>query len=342
MKLRDYIVRRLLLAIPVLFGVSILTFTISHVVGDPAAAWITDRTREDVRQRVIEQHGLDKPLPYQYLIYMRDLAKGDLGVSPTEGGRPVLDCMRDYLPTTIELSLTAFILLMIIGIPLGIISAIKKDRWPDHLSRFFALSGVSIPVFWFALLLQFVFFYELVIRNLPHLPLEGRYQILLGPPPRVTGFFMLDSILALNSEKFFDSLFHLILPAVTLAFGGAGAITRIMRGSMLEVIRQDYIRTARSKGLSERTVIYKHALRNAMIPTTTLSGLVFAGLLGGAPLTETVFNLPGLGRYAVRTMLATDFGGIMGVVLFFAVTIVAANLLVDILYSMLDPRIRLG
>jgi len=343
MRLRDYIIRRLFLAIPVLFGVSILVFTISHIMGgDPAAAWLTDRSREDYRQLIIKQHHLDEPLPIQYLYYLRDLSRGDLGVSPTEGGRPVLDVMLDYLPTTLELSMVAFILLLFIGIPLGIISAIKKDIWPDHLSRFFALSGVSIPVFWLALLLQFVFFYELYTHGLPHLPLEGRYKILLGPAPRVTGLYILDAILALDSERIWDSITHLILPAITLAYGGAGVITRIMRGSMLEVIRQDYIRTARSKGLSERVVIYKHALRNALIPTTTLSGLIFAGLLGGAPLTETVFNLPGLGRFAVRTMLSTDFGGLMGVVLFFAVTIVIANLLVDMLYSVLDPRIRLG
>jgi peptide/nickel transport system permease protein len=337
MKLQDYILRRLLLLIPVLIGVTFITFSLSHMTGDPAAAWITDKTPPARYAIIAAQHHLNDPLPMQYLYYVNDLLHLDLGLSASEGGRPVIEALKDYFPATLELTVSAMILTLLIGIPIGIISAIKKDRIEDHIVRIFSLCGVSIPIFWFALILQYVFYLQL-----GWLPLGGRLSILMSAPPRVTGLYTVDSLLAGQYDVFVQAVIHLILPAFCLAYTSLALISRLTRSSMLEVMTQDYIRTARAKGLSERAVVWKHALRNALIPTATMAGLAFGTLLTGAVLTETIFMWPGIGRYSVRAISSNDFASIMGFTMIVVVVFVLMNLLVDILYAYLDPRVKYG
>lgn len=348
MKLRDYIIRRLLLLIPVFIGITFITFALTHMLpnSDPAAAWLKQKWTPQERDFIVHAHHLDQPLINQYLYYINDLAHLDLGLSASEGGRPVMAALRDYFPATLELTLMAMILCIVIGIPLGILSAIKKDKWPDHLVRLFSLTGISLPVFWLALILQYVFYLKLHL-----LPLGGRLPTGVSPPtftlPFIsgnfhTGLYLIDSLMAGNLDMFWQILLHLILPSFCLAFIYLAVITRMMRSSMLEAMTQDYIRTARSKGLSERVVIFKHALRNALVPTTTVSGLMFGGLLSGAVLTETIFYWPGIGRYSTNAIASMDFASIMGFTMVIVVIYVLTNLFVDILYAYLDPRIKYG
>jgi peptide/nickel transport system permease protein len=234
---------------------------------------------------------------------------------------------------------------IILGIPLGIISATKKDRPVDHVTRIFSLAGVSMPIFWFGLMLKYLLFYQFFMWGLPHLPSGDRYDADAGylQYNPVTGFLLFDSIVfQADIRLFIDGFIHLLMPAFCLGYLTLAIITRMMRSSMLEVLKEDYITLARSKGLKERTVIYRHALRNAMIPTVTVIGLAFGGLMTGAVLTETIFNWPGLGRWAVRAILNTDLAAINGFTLLVAFIFVTANLLVDLLYGTLDPRIRFG
>lgn len=337
MKLQDYILRRLLLLIPVLIGVTFITFSLSHMTGDPAAAWITDKTPPARYAIIVAQHHLNDPLPMQYLYYVNDLLHLDLGLSASEGGRPVINALEDYFPATLELTVSAMILTLLIGIPIGIISAIKKDRIEDHIVRIFSLCGVSIPIFWFALILQYVFYLQL-----GWLPLGGRLSMLMSAPPRVTGLYTIDSLLSGQFDVFVQAVIHLILPSFCLAYTSLALIARLTRSSMLEVMTQDYIRTARAKGLSERAVVWKHALRNALIPTATMAGLAFGSLLTGAVLTETIFMWPGIGRYSVRAISSNDFASIMGFTMIVVIVFVLMNLLVDILYAYLDPRVKYG
>lgn len=349
MRTRDYIIRRLFLLIPVLIGISLVTFTLSHMIGDPIAAYLTEGSIEKISperiQMIIKAHGLDQPIYLQYVYYISDILRGDWGISRADANRPVTESIARYLPATFELTIVAVLLTLAMGIPLGIVSATRKDRLPDHAARIFSLTGVSIPVFWFALMLQFTFFYTLKVNRLPSLPLSGRVDQTLATVTgfhSITGFYVLDSLLQGNMAVFVDAILHLILPSFALAYISVALIARMMRSSMLEVLKQDYITLARSKGLTERVVIYRHALKNALIPTVTIAGLAFGGLLAGAVLTETVFNWPGMGRWSTGAILTDDIAAIMGFTLVIAVVYVLANLIVDVLYVFLDPRIRLG
>ncbi|HTY91423.1 MAG TPA: ABC transporter permease [Methanocella sp.] len=337
MKLRDYIIRRLLLLIPVLIGVTFITFTLSHLSGDPAAAWITDKTPKSLYPVIYEKHHLNDPIPIQYLYYLDDLSHFDLGLSASEGGRPVANSLADYFPATLELTICSMILTLLVGISIGVISAIKKDKVIDHIVRIFSLCGVSVPIFWFALILQYVFYLQL-----GWLPLGGRLPIFMSPPPRVTGLYLLDSSLAGQWDVFTQALIHLILPSFCLGYSSLAIFARLTRSSMLDVMSQDFIRTARAKGLSEATVIVKHGLRNALIPAVTMAGLAFGGLLSGAVLTETIFMWPGIGRYSVHAISSNDFPSIMGFTLIVVFAYVLMNLVVDILYAYLDPRVKFG
>lgn len=350
-RFHQVLVRRMILLIPVLFGVSIITFTISHVFQDPVWGYINpanyERISDEQIERIREQHGLNRPLVDQYLFYVRDLIFFDWGYTTVEN-RPVLDAIRDKFPATLELTIVAMVLSLAIGIPIGILSATRKDQSIDHASRFVALSGVSIPVFWLGLMMQlFIGYYFkpiLAIVNLD-LPLNSRTDTLIddrNPITHYTGLNLIDSILNLNIEYLFDTLKHLVMPAIALSWISMALFARMMRTSMLETIKQDYITLARAKGLSERVVIYKHALRNAIIPTLTVAGLSFAGLLGGAVLTETVFSWPGLGRWAAIAILQTDANAVIGFTVFVAIIYVSMNLLVDVLYTLVDPRISLN
>jgi len=352
MKLRDYIVRRLLLLIPVLVGVSIITFALTRAVAGPygpASVYINERCAANPAcvQEVIRRYGFDQPIPVQYVRYMQGVLTGDLGYSRT-AALPVSEAILAKFPATFELAAAAMILSVAISIPLGVVSATRRNKPIDHATRVVALSGVSVPVFWLGLMLKFsLYFLPVAYLGFALFPVTGRSSpTMYGVPgahvPAFTHLYTLDSILALSPDGFWDALSHLALPAITLTFVQMALITRMMRSSMLEVLGQEYIKTARSKGLSEKVVIKKHARRNALIPTTTVIGLAFGGLLGGAVLTETIFDWPGLGQWSAAAIVNLDNAAILGFTLLAAIVYVVANLVVDILYAYLDPRIRLG
>jgi peptide/nickel transport system permease protein len=331
----QYLLRRLLLIVPTLIGLSLLTFTISKVVpADPAKLAAGPRATPDMVETIREEYGLNDPLYVQYLTYVKNLATGDWGRSIISR-RAVTDDLRHYFPATLELVLASELLAILIGVPMGMIAAVYQNRWPDQLSRMLAVSFVSMPRFWFAIILQL-----LVAVGLGLLPLSGRLPALVVPPDRITGLYLVDSLLALDFSTFWVALKHLIMPAFVQSVGAMAIITRTVRGDMLETLNRDYIRTARAKGLGERDVVMRHALRNAFIPTTTMIGLSFGFALGGSVLVETVFDWPGIGLYAVQSVVNFDFEPIMGVTLLVGMLFICLNLLVDLLYGVLDPRIR--
>lgn len=340
MKLRDYIIRRILLLIPVLIGISFITFFLSHMIGDPAAAWLSEKTagQEEAVKAIRAAHHLDDPIVTQYYYYLVDLSKFDLGrTGRNEGGRPVVDALKDYFPATLELAILGMGFALIVGIPLGILSAVFKDKIPDHIVRLLALVGVSMPIFWLGLILKYWISFKFDL-----LPLDGRLPYTVMPPPGITGMYTIDALLAGQLDTFFIALRYALLPAFCLGLITMAIMTRMMRSSMLETMTQDFIRTARAKGLSERKVILKHALRNALTPTTTVAGLAFGSLLSGAVMTETIFAWPGIGRFSVNAIGSTDFASIMGFAMLIVLVYVVSNLLVDILYVYLDPRVKIG
>lgn len=336
--MRAYIMRRVLLGLVVILGLTVVTFFIARVVpSDPAARWVGPRATVEQIARARVQLGLDKPLYVQYFRYMTDVFRGDWGTSIVTH-QPVLRDIATYLPASIELTVFGMLLAIIVGIPLGVLSAVHKDRAIDHLSRTFSIGAVSLPTFWVAIVFQLVFFGYLHL-----LPLSGQLDmtVKLGyPVAHITGMYLLDSLLTGNWVVFFDALSHLVLPAVTLATYPVGLITRMTRSSMLEVLNEDYIRVARAYGLSERRIIYSYALKNAIGPTITVIALTFAYSLAGTFLIEAVFNWPGLGHYAADAVLAADYPAIMGVTVIVAFFYVIVNLVVDIVHAVLDPRIK--
>ena len=332
-----FLIQRLVGLVFVLLGVSIITFALSQLVPvDPAAAALGQNAREDQIQAYRKQLGLDQPAPVQYVTYINRLLHGDLGTS-IRTRRPVRDDLRDFLPATIELSLASMIVALIFGMSLGIVAAINRNGVIDALARGLALVGGSLPIFFLGLLLLAIFY-----SRLRWLPGPGRLDAVIQPPARVTGMYTVDSLLAGNWATLKNSLWHLILPALTLGYYSTAVILRMTRSSMLEVLHQDYMRTARAKGLTEQVVILRHGLRNAMTPVLTTVGITFGSLLSGAVLTETIFGWPGLGRYATASAVSLDFPAVMGVTLVAAIVYPVANMLVDIGYHFLDPQVRLS
>ncbi len=355
-----YILRRILLSIPVLFGILFATFALGRLIpGDPCRAMLGEKATKVVCDEFIHRHGLDKPIPVQFGVYVNEMVHGDFGRS-FRFSKPVTALLMERLPITVELSFFALILSLIVGIPLGIISAIRHNSWADVTTMLWANVGVSMPVFWLGLMLQYLFALALKGTFL-QLPPSGRLSPGLIVPPFYTvwnlhlvkgtfTFTLLDfisrmnifnGILSSNYHLVGDAIVHLILPAFALSTIPMALIARMARSSMLEVLGQDYIRTARAKGLRQRVVIMKHAFRNALLPLVTVIGLSLGGLLGGAVLTETVFNLSGVGRILYDAITARDYGIVQSFTLVIAVFFVALNLLVDISYAYLDPRIRL-
>jgi len=328
------VVRRLLFLVFVLFGLSLATFSLSRVIpGDPARLALGPRAGPSAVERYREQLGLNDPLPRQYVNYVRNLVRFDLGDSTTTR-RPVREDLKRYLPATLELGLYAFLLSSAIGIPLGVVSSVRRDTWPDHVARFVSITGLALPVFWLAIMAQFLFF-----GKLGWLPDGQRLPISVDPPPTVTTLYTVDALLAGDWELALTAFQHLLLPVAVLAYGSLAVITRMVRGGMLEVLNQDYIRTARAKGLIGRRVILGHALKNALLPTVTSIGLQIGLLLSGAFLVEIVFSWPGIGRYAVDAIQRLDYNATMATTLLIALIFVLMNLVVDILYLFLDPRI---
>lgn len=334
-----YIGRRLAQAALVLFIVSVATFALVQLVpGDPVETLLGERTAGDpaVRAAAERRYGLDQPAPVQYVYYMRNLFQGDLGMSISTR-RPVLTDMQQFVPGTIELAISALLFAMVVGVPLGIIGALTKDRWPDHLARLIALLGTSVPVFWLGLLLLYAFFYKL-----QWLPGPGRLDTGMKLPDRITGLVSVDAALQGQWDVFRSAVAHMVLPTIALGSFSLGVVARMLRSSLVAALGDDYVRTARAKGVAERAVVVGHALRNALIPTVTILGLTFASLLAGAVLTETIFSWPGIGRYSVQAALKLDYPALLGVTLFVAAAYVLVNLVVDVIYGLLDPRIRVS
>ena len=331
----EYIAKRLLLLVVTMVGVLTLTFFLSHVVpGDPARLAAGVRAKPEQVQALRERLNLDRPILVQYGLYLSGVFHGDLGTS-IRTRKPVMQDLLDYFPATVELTALAMLMCIVLGIPLGVLSAVKQESPVDHLSRVTSIAAVSMPPFWLGLLLQLLFY-----RILGALPASGRLDPFLSPPHHATGLYVLDSLMSGNWAALGSSLAHVILPAVALAAGSLAVVTRMTRSSLLEVISQDYVRTARSKGVSERVVILKHALRNALMPIVTVIGLQIGVLLAGAVLTEVVFSWPGIGLYAVQSIVFVDFQSILGVTLVSALVYSIANLGVDLLYAVIDPRIH--
>ena len=327
--------RRLLLAILVVFGVLCATFVISRLIpGDPARLMSGEHASRETVAQMRHVLGLDRPLPEQFLLYLEKLAVGDLGTSiRTE--RPVSEDLKRYFPATIELSLAALLFAVGAGVPLGVAAAVTKDSWIDQTVRTLSVVGISMPAFWLGLLLL-DFFYD----GLGILPGTGRLDEGIAPPPSITGLFVVDALLSGQWRTLGSALSHIALPAFTLGFINLGIITRQIRSAMIEVLQEDYIRTARAGGLSPATIILGHALRNALIPSVTLLGLLFGDLLYGAVLTETIFAWPGMGNYVIQSISFLDFPSIMGFALVASMAYVMLNLAVDLSYLLLDPQIR--
>lgn len=329
-----FIGRRLLFLCFVLLGISIITFALTHLVpGDPARLMAGQHATGEQVKELAQRYGLDKPVPTQFWIYMKGLASGDLGMSLTNR-RPVLDDLRQFLPASVELTAAAVLLVVLVGLPIGLLTGARHGKAFDHLMRFVTVSGVSMPIFWLGILMQILFY-----QHLKLLPLGGRLGVLDIEPPNVTGFYLIDTLLDGDFVTFRSALVHLVLPAATLAAGSIAVISRMMRASVIEVLDADYVRTAQAKGLPAGAVLRFHVFRNALIPTTTILGLQVGALLSGNVLAEVVFNWPGIGLYAVNAIKNLDYPAIMGVTLAISVIYVFVNLLVDIAYVMLDPRI---
>ncbi len=337
MTLLRFLVRRVLLTIPLLIGITLLAFVISHTVpSDPLVANLGQRAMSDPATVAAfkAEWGLDKPPHEQYLTYLGNLLRGNLGKS-IKNRRPVIEDIRAFMPATIELALSSIVVGVFLGVTFGVVSAVNRNKPIDHLVRFFSLTGVSIPVFWLSLILLYIFYARLGWVAGP-----GRLDAGWPPPPRLTGLYTIDAIVAGQWATLGNALSHLVLPSLVLGIFTSGLISRVTRSAMLEVLSLDYIRTARAKGLWERLVILRHALRNALIPVVTVIGLSFANLLAGTVLTENIFAWPGIGRYAFQSSTTLDFQAIMGVSLLIATIFIVINFIVDMLYFVLDPRMR--
>ncbi len=329
-----YTLRRILSFIPVLLGVTIIVFSFIHLIpGDPASAMLRENAPPEVAARIRQQLGLDKPLWEQYLIYMQRTLQGNLGESLVTH-IPVASELANRFPATAELAVSAMLIAVCVGIPLGILSGVRRNSWIDTISMFLALAGVSMPIFWLGIMASMLFGVQL-----HWLPFQSRASVDLTIP-HITGFYLIDTLVSGDFAGFVDVVRHLILPAAVLATVPMSILARMTRSSMLEALNQDYIRTAQSKGLRQRTVVLRHALKNAMLPVVTVIGLQVGGLLSGAILTETIFSWPGIGRWIYDEIQLRDYPVIQGSILFIAIVFVVVNLLVDLSYAYLDPRIR--
>jgi peptide/nickel transport system permease protein len=318
-------------------GITLATFLLLHVVpGDPARLYLGESaTNEQVVQALHRQWGLDRPLPVQYAYYLRNLTRGNLGFS-IHSGRPVTEDLGHFLPATVELSFAAFLIAVVVGVPLGVVSGARANTAADHTSRIGSLLFLSMPSFWFGLILIYVGYFLLGWLPSP----TGRLGLTDTPPATITGMYTLDSLLTGQIALLSRALWYLAPPATTLALASMGLVVRLVRTSIVEALGHDYVRTARAKGVAMRGVLYRHALRNALIPTVTVLGVQFGLLFSGNVLVETVFSWPGVGSYLVTAIQWLDYSAVMGSTLVFAVIFVVVNILVDLSYALLDPRIH--
>lgn len=330
-----FILRRVLLLIPVAIGLTVIMFAIARLLpGDPVAlAAGPNATAEEV-QALAREFGLDQPVWVQYFDYLQGVAHGDLGTSLLTR-RPVAADIAVYLPATLELVIAAMAIAVVLGIPLGLVTAIWRNRWPDYLSQIVAIGAISMPRFFLGLLLQLCFAMWLM-----WLPLGGRLPIIVIPPPTVTGFLTIDSLIAGDMRAFTMALRHLTMPAIAMSLSPLATIMRMMRASTIEVMGQDYVTTARALGLPRGKIIRKYIARNAVSATLTVIGLYFGWLLGGTVLVETVFDWPGLGLYATKAIISQDMMPVIGVALVIGLLFVLANLVIDLLYGVINPKVR--
>jgi peptide/nickel transport system permease protein len=336
-----FVVRRLLLMIPVLFGLSVLLFIwVRALPGDPARSLLGDKATPESIARVTEQYGFDKPLVQQYLTYIGALARGDFGTSPLTG-QPVLGTFLDRFPATIELALAALLFAVVVGIPLGYASAKRAGGAVDFFTVGASLLGVVVPVFVLAYLLKIVFAVGLSgpLGALAVLPASGRQDPRIDAT-HITNFYVLDGLLTREWDAAWDAILHLILPALALGAIPLAIIVRMTRASVIEVLHEDYVRTAQAKGLAPGLITRRHVLRNAMLPVSTTIGLQTGALLAGAVLTESVFAFNGIGSYLFAAITSLDFVVLQGFILFIAVVYALVNLFVDIGYGVIDPRLR--
>jgi peptide/nickel transport system permease protein len=332
---RKYVIKRLILFLVVILGVVTVTFFISRVIpADPVGAILGENAPQELIERTERQLGLHLPLHKQYLRTLKGVATFDFGIS-LRTQNPVGTDLKTYFPATLELVLFAMVIAVICGVSLGIVAAVKRNKMPDTFSRVFSLFGISMPAFWLGLLVILLFYYHLGL-----IPAGGRISATLAPPPTVTGMYTVDSLLAGQFDVFWNVMHHLLGPGLVLGWIQTAYISRVTRSSMLEILNEEYIRTARVKGLKERTVIFRHAFKNASITVITMIGISFGYLLEGSVLTETVFGYPGLGRYSVNSFLSLDLNAVVGSVTLIATCYALSNLIVDLLYGFLDPRVR--
>jgi peptide/nickel transport system permease protein len=333
-----YLTKRVLSVFLVLLTVSIVTFSLTNLSSaDPASQWAGQRPTAEQIKAAREELGLDLPFYQRYFVYMRSLVGGDLGTS-IRTRQPVLEDMKTYFPATLELVTVSIVLSLGVGIPLGIASAVRRNGVIDQIGRILAIAGVALPVFWLGMMLQLF-----VTSTGAGLPLQGRLATEVArtsPIVTVTGLNLVDAVISGNLPALKSALVHLILPAITQALGTLALIMRMTRSSMLEVLRTEYIRSARAYGVSERVLRYKYALKNALIPIITIIGLAYGNALGGSILVENIFDWPGIGRYVWLSILANDYTAIMGVTIIFAATYILINLAVDLAYAAVDPRVR--
>jgi len=328
--------KRIATAIPSLIGVIVVTFLLTRVLpGDTASFFAGPAATPQAIEEVRKQLGLDRSQPEQFVSYVSHLVRGDLGTSLTTG-RPVVTELATRLPASAELTLLGLFIALLIAVPLGIIAAVRQGSWIDHLCRVVATAGVSLPVFFTGLVFVYVFYFILGISPAP----LGRLDVFASPPPDITGFYLIDALIARDFETFRAALAQITLPAVTLAVFSLAPIARITRASMLAVLSSEFIRTARASGLKPSTVVMTYAFRNAMLPVITTLGMVFSFLLGANVLVEKVFAWPGIGSYAVEALIASDFAPVQGFVLTMAVLYVLINLGIDLLYGIIDPRVK--
>ena len=337
MGLGRYVATRVLLVLPTLFGVTLITFTLTYLLpGNPALVKAGPLATPEHIQEMERQMGLDRPVPVQYWRYLSGVLRGDFGESATTG-RPVLDDFLQRVPATLELTLASMLIAIALGIPLGVVAAVHRDGPVDHASRLLGVGGVAMPTFWTGLLAVYVFFYHFDVAPPP----LGRLSPGVTAPTALTGLHVVDALLTGNGRALGSALHQLVLPALTLGFSVMAPVTRMVRATMLEILESDYVKAAWAAGLPRRTIVYGDALRNCMIPVITLIGVVFGFLMAGNVVVEIVFAWPGIGNYAVTSLLTKDAAPIQGFVLFVAVVYVLINLTVDLVYGVVDPRIRL-
>ncbi len=333
----EYVIRRLLHAILVLIGVSIITFAIARLVpSDPVALYVGPRAKQETREAARIKLGLDRPLYVQYLSYMSEVLHGNFGVS-VRTHRPIIEDLMIFIPATLELVFVSMIITVLIGIPLGVASAAWNGSWVDQLSRVYAVINVSIPVFWLALIIQLLF-----VSMLGLLPIGSRVSreiAIFAPINNITGFYLVDTLLSRNWSAFRDVLSHLVLPSLALSSYAVGLSIRMTRATMIEVLRKKYITAAWATGLRGRTVYFKLALKNAIVPTLIALGLSFVWQISGAMLVEIIFRWPGLGTYLTQAILTLDFPIVVSVTLIVAVFYVFVNLFLDLLQAVIDPRV---